>query len=195
MSSTDEEGESNAVVVELAASVGGPKTTTSRCRFPKLTKGDKYPFLEQPCVRDLTIFKCLLSSQPFAVGKGTGLTAAWSSAVEEINKQVDPLTGENIFDPPIAMKTVRERFNQAMKVIAKIENGIPFRSGTDDEESPNELRVMLEDLYCQKKDYDSAAADIKLVLWQKRKMIGTRRNRSKWRRLDNLILLFPTARA
>lgn len=136
---------------------------------PNYRKGRHNPFLEEPCQRDLTIFNCLLLSQPFAVGKGAGLTAAWASAVDEINKQCDPQTGEHIFVPPIAVKTVRDRFNQAMKIIAKIENGIPFRSGTDDEESPNDLQVMLEDRYSQEKGYDSSTADVKLGALAKKK--------------------------
>jgi hypothetical protein len=54
---------------------------------------DQYPFLERPCTRDLTIFKCLLCSQPFRVGKGL-LTSAWANAVKDINAQVDPRSGE-----------------------------------------------------------------------------------------------------
>jgi hypothetical protein len=117
MSSSEEDEESNAGAVELAASAGGPKAKTHCNRFPKMHKGENtYPFLEQPCARDLTIFKCFLLSQPFAVGKGTGLTTAWTNAVVEINKQVDRLTGESVFEPPIAVKTVCECFNQAMKM-------------------------------------------------------------------------------
>jgi hypothetical protein len=62
---------------------------------------------------------------------------------------------------PIAIKTVRDCDEEAMKIIAKIENSIPFRSSTDDEDSLNELRAILEDLFVMKKDAESAAAEVK----------------------------------
>jgi hypothetical protein len=136
----------DTVAVELAASAGGPKATKHRNRFPKMRKGEnKYPFLERPCTCNLTIFKCLLCSQPFRVGKGL-LTNAWANAVKDINAQVDPHSGEKVFDPPLAVKTVREWFKEAMLIMARINNRVAFQSGCDDEASPNELRVVLEDL-------------------------------------------------
>jgi hypothetical protein len=160
MSASEEDEQSNAddtVVVELAASAGGPKVTKHRNRFPKMRKGEhEYPFLERPCTRDLTIFKCLLISQPFRVGKGL-LTNAWASAVKDINGQVDIHSGEKVFDPPLAVKTIRERFKDAMSIIATINNRVAFQSGCDDEASPNELRRVLEDLLEQKRDAELKA--------------------------------------
>jgi hypothetical protein len=175
MSTSEEDEQSNAddtvdtVAVELAASAGGPKATKHRNRFPKMRKGEhEYPFLERPCTRDLTIFKCLLISQPFRVGKGL-LTNAWASAVKDINGQVDPHSGEKVFDPPLAVKTVRERFKDAMSIIATINNRIAFQSGCDDEASPNELRRVLEDLLEQKRDAELKADRVKLSVMAKKK--------------------------
>ena len=164
MSSFSDEDDESIVVVVPAPTADvptQPKPKTKRQSFPRLQKGNGYPFLEECDVKDLTIFKGLAVSQPFAVGKGKGLTTAWANAVAEMNEQLNPVTGEHVFDPPIAVKTVRDRFEGAMKVIAKIDNSIPFRSGTDDEDSPNELRGLLEDLLSQKKDAESAAAEVK----------------------------------
>jgi hypothetical protein len=171
MSSSDDDEELLTGSVELAASVGGVKPKTARNRLPRVTNGDDvYPFLERPCTRDLTIFNCLLDSQPFATPKNKGLTAAWINAVKEINDQIHPTTGEKVFVPPIAVSTVRDRFNDAMKVIAKLHNQVAFNSGCDDEAAPNELRVMLEDLHAQKKDWESKAADAKLGTMAKKMM-------------------------
>jgi hypothetical protein len=171
MSSSDDDEELFTGSVELAASVGGVKPKTSRNRLPRVTNGDDvYPFLERPCTRDLTIFNCLLDSQPFATPKNKGLTTPWINAVKEINNQIHPTTGEKIFVPPITVSTVRDRFTDAMKVIAKLHNQVAFNSGCDDEAALHELQVMLEDLYAMKKDAESKAADAKLGTMAKKMM-------------------------
>jgi hypothetical protein len=87
--------------------------------------------------------------------------AAWSSAVEEINKQLDLLTGKPVFQPPITVKTVRERFEGAMKIQAHLDAEVPFCSGHDNEPPPNELPSLLEGLLSLKKDRDSTVAALK----------------------------------
>lgn len=147
--------------VEQGGEGAAGRTKKGRHVFPRLKKGDSYPFLEEVDVKDLTIFKCLLQSKPFAVGKGKGVKEAWASAVDEINSQLDIGSGRCVFDSPISVKTVRDRFDGAMKIIAKLDNNVPFRSGNDDEDSPNELRVILEDLSAMKTSFESAQSDVK----------------------------------
>ena len=80
-----------AAAVAVAAAV--PKKANNnkpkRHSFPRLSCGDSHPFLQQQDKKDLAIFKCLVVSKPFAVGKGQGVTEAWTAAVEEINAQPD----------------------------------------------------------------------------------------------------------
>jgi hypothetical protein len=145
-----------AVAVANKTNNNKPKRHT----FPRLQKGDSYPFLEDQDKKDLAIFKCLMLSKPFAVGKGKGLTEAWAAAVAEINEQPD-VDGSVLFNPPISVKTVRERFDGAMKIIAALDNAVPFRSGNDDEDAPNELRTLCEDLLSIRNSFDTAALEVK----------------------------------
>jgi hypothetical protein len=187
ISSSDKDEELFTGSVELAASVGVVKAKTSRNRLPRVTNGENsYPFLERPCTRDLTIFNCLLDSQPFATPKNKGLTTAWINAVKEINNQIHSTTGEKNFVPPIAISTVRDRFTDAMKVISKLHNQVVFISGCDDKAAQHELRVMLEDLYAQKKHAESQAADAKLGTTARKMMAGKSIQRAAVGKYDDL---------
>jgi hypothetical protein len=96
------------------------------------------------------------------------LTNAWANAVKDIKAQVDPRSGEKVFDPPLAIKTVREQFKDTMLIMAKINNRNAFQSGHDDEASPNELRVVLEELLEQKRDAELKADGVKLSVMAKK---------------------------
>jgi hypothetical protein len=56
-----------------------------------------------------------------------------------------------------------------MLIMARINNRIAFQSGCDDEASPNELRVVLEDLLEQKRDSELKADGVKLSVMAKKK--------------------------
>ena len=150
----------------VAVAVAVPKKTKTnnnkakRHTFPRLTCGDSHPFIEQQDKKDLAIFKCLVVSKPFAVGKGHGITEAWTAAVEEINAQPDD-DGTLLFNPPVSVKTVRDRFDGAMKIVATLDNNVPFRSGLDDEDAPNELQTLLEDLLSMCNSFNTAALEVK----------------------------------
>jgi hypothetical protein len=137
--------------------------------FRRLKKEDEdgvtYPFLEQPddkelsmYNKELSMYSCLVVSKPFATTKWNGVTAAWTAAVKEINEQVNFTTGALHFNPPISVKTVRERFEGAMKIIKELDANVPFRSGNNDEEEPSKLLMLLEDLYEQKISFDTDKA-------------------------------------
>jgi hypothetical protein len=68
-------------------------------------------------------------------------------AVDKMNCQINKATSRNLFDPPIAVRTVCWRFDNAMKPIKEVCVAFPFHSGCNDEESPKNLQLLLEDLY------------------------------------------------
>jgi hypothetical protein len=113
-----------------------------------------YPFLETPDECEEMMYLCLMQSKPFVTVKGKVILEAWALAVEEINQQRNKATNLPLFDPPIAAKTVRNRFDNTMKLVKEIDQDTPFCSGCDDEESPNTMRQLLEDLYKLKTSFD-----------------------------------------
>jgi hypothetical protein len=62
------------------------------------------------------------------------------------------------------VKTVRDRFDNAMKLVKEIDQDTPFCSGCDNEELPNMMRQLLEDLYELKTSFDDDQSDILLLL-------------------------------
>jgi hypothetical protein len=155
--------------VPLASSVNGDLDcgggSKKRHTFPRLstTKGDKtcHPFIDEPDEKELVMYRCLLVAKPFATPKGKGITEAWNAAVKEINCQVDFASGRLVFDPPIPVKTVRERFEGVMKIVKKLQEEVPFRSGEDDEAEPNEMMVLLEDMYEMKTSFEGGQSTAK----------------------------------
>lgn len=139
--------------------------TKKRHSFPRLTsqrKGKTYhPFIDEPDEKELVMYRCLALSKPFTTAKGKGVTEAWTAAVQEINKQKNLGTGKAVFDPPIPAKTVRERFEAAMKIVKDLQAEVPFRSGEDDEDEPNEMVTILEDLYELKTSFESGQSEQK----------------------------------
>jgi hypothetical protein len=113
-----------------------------------------YPFLENPDDRDVTLFTILTVTKLFGTAKGKGVVEAWQAAVDEMNAQVNKTTNCKLFDPPIAVRTVRWWFDNAMKLIKEICAAVPFHSGCDDEEEPNSLQLLLEDLYDLKTSFE-----------------------------------------
>jgi hypothetical protein len=128
-----------------------------------------HPFLVDPDEKEIVMYRCLLVHQPFATTKWKGVTEAWLAAVETINQQRHGTTGRLFFDPPVPVKTVRERFEGAMKIVQEMvdANGpLSFRHGekiddddNDEEETeePNQLLQILKEIYEQKKTFESGA--------------------------------------
>jgi hypothetical protein len=130
-----------------------------RNSLPVLKQTDRkgkimYPFLENPDDRDVTLFSILTVTKPFGMAKGKGVVEAWQAAVDKMNAQVNKATGCKLFDPPIAVRTVHWRFNNAMKLIKEICGAVPFYSGCDDKEEPNSLQLLLEDLCDLKSSFE-----------------------------------------
>jgi hypothetical protein len=151
--------ESDVVILvddETTGDPGSKESTTmqkKQCNsLPVLKQTDQqgkttYPFLESPNDRDVTLFMILTVTKPFGTVKVKGVVEAWQAAVDEMNAQVNKTTNRELFDPPIAVRTVRWRFDNAMKLIKEICAAVPFHSGCDDKEEPNSLQLLLEDLY------------------------------------------------
>jgi hypothetical protein len=76
-----------------------------------------YLFLENPDKQDITMFTILMMMKLFTMAKGKGVVKAWQVAVDEMNSQTNKSTCHNLFDPPIAIKTLCWRFDNAMKLI------------------------------------------------------------------------------
>jgi hypothetical protein len=149
-----------------SAGTAGKAVKKTRHVFNRFKGTDKdgnavYHFLDTPDVKEYAMYSCLAVSKPFATTKWNGVTAAWTTAVNEINQQSNMETGRLHFDPPVSMKTVRERFEGAMKIVKELSANVPFRSGEDDEEEPSQLLVCLEDLYEQKTSFDTNKEDKK----------------------------------
>jgi hypothetical protein len=89
----------------------------------------------------------LTVTKPFTTAKGKGVVEAWQAAVDKMNATVNKTTSRNLFDPPIAVRTVRWHFDNAMKLIKEISATVPFHSRCDNEEMPNSQQSLLEDLY------------------------------------------------
>jgi hypothetical protein len=127
----------------------------------KQTRKTIHPFIIKPDESELVMYRCLAVSKPFTTAKGKGVTDAWTDAVKEINKQKNFETGKAVFDPPIPAKTVRERFESAMKIVKELHAEVAFRSGEDDEAEPNEMLMILEDLYEQKTSFETGQSERK----------------------------------
>jgi hypothetical protein len=94
------------------------------------------------------MFMILMVTKLFATAKGKGVVVeVWQAAVDQMNQTINKTTCCSLFDPTIAIRTVCWRFGNAMKLIKEICAAVPFHSGCDDEDGPNSLQLLLEDLY------------------------------------------------
>jgi hypothetical protein len=162
--------------------LGTPNTTVvpvvpkqKRNVFRRLRHGDTYPFLlHPPDAKEVMMYRCLAISKPFATPKYKGITEAWTIAVAEINNQRDPTTGQRVFDPPIAVKPARERFESAMAIVKHLllhhANHVAFfrtnsgrcdndeqQDGDDDNKPSSSLMQILAELYEHKTSLEEQA--------------------------------------
>jgi hypothetical protein len=139
------------------------KTKKPRHTFRRLTKQRMgktiHPFIDEPDGKELALYHCLAQSRPFTTVKGQGLTAAWTAAVEDINQKKNCHTGKAVFDPPIPVKTVRERFEGAMKIVKELQNAAEVTYDTSEEDdknnTPNAMMQILEHLYELKTSFET----------------------------------------
>jgi hypothetical protein len=145
------------IIMEVSIERRQPKK--QRHVFRRHKKIDKngvthHPFLVNPDKKEIVLYRCLLVHQPFATPKGRGVTDAWIAAVETINKQRNVKTGRPFFDPPVPVKTVRDRFEGAMTIVQEMVDAHgPLRNDNDEDEEEkesNELLQILKEIYQQK---------------------------------------------
>jgi hemoglobin-like flavoprotein len=116
-----------------------------------------------------SLLTTLMAAKLFATAKGKGVLEAWQAAVDDLNSQVNKATCCNIFNLLIAVKTVCDWFDNAMKRIAEISAAVPFHSGCDNHDTPNSLQSLLEDLSELKVSFEQGQQGQKLsALTQKK---------------------------
>jgi hypothetical protein len=145
-------------MVAFDLDTGGPK---KRHVFVRLREGDTSPFLINPDAKEEKMYCCMVVLKPFATAKYKGVTEAWASAVADVNNQLDMKTGKRLFNPPISVKAVRDRFDAVMKIVKDLQAGVPFRSGNDDEEEPSTFMQIIEDLYEMKTSFETVQTGVK----------------------------------
>jgi hypothetical protein len=138
------------------------KRSGNRNVFPKITKesmvkGERiktHPFLERLCESELAFCKMLAVEKPFLAPHGSVKTA-WSDFVSMLNKSVDDNNQQLFSQAPMTERYARERLSEYFAFVKNKISTTPFRSGEDDEEPPNELLQIIEDLYEQKTSFEA----------------------------------------
>jgi hypothetical protein len=138
----------------------GGNGTALRNVFPKINKitmvkGKRvktHPFLEGNSESELVFLRLLNAEKPFLAPHGMG-TTVWSDFIDLVNRAVDsnnqPLFGE----APLTTRYAKDRLTDYFNFVKNNISTTPFRSGTDDEEPPNEVTQLIEDLYEQKTSF------------------------------------------
>lgn len=145
------------VRVEATTITKPAKKSTKQVRnqWPKIDKhmladGKKvtsHPFLEDENNHmDKVVVRHLIVEQPFLASHGSTV-AAWTEAAAKMNMELHPETGDKIFFPPLSGASLKARFDAYMKFAKSNQNEVPFNSGGDDEEAPNEIQQGIEDLF------------------------------------------------
>jgi hypothetical protein len=137
--------------------------------FPKITKMvlDKgehiktYPFLERSCESELIFCRLLAIEKPFVAPHG-GVGTAWKDFLSNVNGQRDE-NNKLVFNPPMTERYAKTRVNDYFSFVKEKDSQTPFNSGCDDEEAPCELLTLIEDLYEQKKSFESIATQKKNI--------------------------------
>ena len=146
-------------VMDGGAAAGGG--TRKRHVFVRLMNGDAYNFLDKPDPKEYKMYACLAVTQPFCTAKYKGVTEAWAAAVADINSQRDMTTHALLFDPPISVKAVRDRFEAVMKIAKDMQAKVPWRSGNDDEEEASPFLQIIEDLLEMKTSFEAVQTGVK----------------------------------
>ena len=123
--------------------------------FPKITwqtytNGEQiitHPFLDEPCKAELVFARCLVAEKPYLAAHGH-ITKAWMKCIDMVNEQVNE-SNEKVFNHPMTERYAKQRFTEYIGFVKAKNHESPFRSGCDDEEAPNELRELIEDMFSQ----------------------------------------------
>jgi hypothetical protein len=153
----------NSFDEDLTSNGNGNSKKNNRHAFPKINKtalnqGEHFtthPFLEQSLEAELVFCRTLAVDKPFIAPFGS-VSSAWKEFITRLNEHRDK-DNNLVFDPPVTERYARERVNEYFTFVKKKIDATPFKSGCDDEEAPCELLQIIEDLYEQKKSYESEA--------------------------------------
>jgi hypothetical protein len=93
---------------------------------------------------DIRLTHQILADKPFEAPHGkTG--EEWKKSAHFLSKAVDP-DGKSVFPNGIKPRQLKDRFNDLMAFMKKLESEVPMRSGCDDEDDPTDLQKTLEEL-------------------------------------------------
>ena len=116
--------------------------------FVSMTRIDEtnqqFVFLQDDNLRDKHLLRVMLLKQPWAGGYGK-VTKLWEESADLCMEQKDE-KGKKVFDGKLCGKIIKDRFRLLLKWVKSNQNGVAFRSGTDDEPPPGEIMQMLEEL-------------------------------------------------
>ncbi len=95
---------------------------------------------------DTMLLRALMVEQPFDALYGKQ-GAAWKACAFTLSAAQDP-HGNLVYGPlGVGDKAIKKRFDEYIAYAKKTQGEVPFRSGCDDEDAPNEVQTLVEDLY------------------------------------------------
>lgn len=89
--------------------------------------------------------------KPYKAKRGE-VTTKWEGFANVMNGCTDE-HGYLIFPRKMSARSFKNRFDDVMKWVKGFENGVPFRSGQDDEDPANQLLQNIESIYSEYDDY------------------------------------------
>ena len=104
---------------------------------------------------DVYLGRQLLYDGPFSQGYEQ-VTKAWTSMAVALSKTVNPDDGSLLYGGGISVKTCKDRFAAFMAYAKEHIKHVPFESGQDDQEAPNELQRAVEEMYAMQLGIDDA---------------------------------------
>ena len=104
---------------------------------PFLTKRDNW--------MDIMLLRALIVEQPFDASYGKQ-GVAWKTCASTLSVAEDP-QGNLVYGVHgVGDKAIKKRFEDLMAYAKKSQSEVPFRSGCDNDDAPNELQTLLDDL-------------------------------------------------
>ena len=110
--------------------------------------------LKDDNLRDKHLLRVMLLKQPWAGGYGK-VTKMWEECAVLCMEQKDE-NGRKVFDGKLCGKIIKDRFRLLLKWVKSNQNGVAFRSGTDNKAPPGEIMQMLEELLERVTDFEES---------------------------------------
>ena len=130
-------------------------TTTSSCSHLKwdpitvLHEDDTvlHPFItKRENWMDIMLLRALVVEQHFDAPSGKQ-SAAWKACEFTLSAAQDP-HGNLVYGPlGLGDKAIKKRFDEYIAYAKDAQGKVPFHSGCDDKDAPNEVQTLVEDLY------------------------------------------------